>query len=122
MIRVIFEVSLPSRRVGPVRMELAAHPVPGTFARLELNARGPGCEGPARGGRADWTPCWISVESEDESPGPMAEALSRVKDLVVEACREGGLELFSIPANAQIGDDYRRFRDLTDLAEHLERR
>lgn len=122
MIRVIFETSLPFRWVGRVRADLAAYPVPGTSARLERDVRAPGCEGPAQGGSADWTPCWVSVESEDDSPAPMAEALARVKSLVVEACREGGSEVFAIPANARIGDDYYRFRDLSDVVKHLERR
>jgi hypothetical protein len=38
---------------------------------------------------------------------------------VVEAAREGKLELLAIPASAQIGEEYRRLRDVLDAADRL---
>lgn len=123
MVRVLFEISLPSPSLDTVAEALREGALgPGITARLGLDAVGTGCSGPARGGNAGWTPCWIAIEGQEENPGPVAAALSRVKALVVEACRSAGLELFAIPANAQIRDEFYRLRDILDVPGRLERR
>ena len=120
MVRVLFEISLPAMSLRKVQDALRPENLGAAVAgRVELSPAAAGCESPARGGEASWTPCWISVEAQDSMGTELTDALRRVKRAVVEACHDGGLEVRAIPANAQIGDEYHRFRDLLDVARHL---
>ncbi|MHB8766942.1 MAG: hypothetical protein ACYDA8_21735 [Deferrisomatales bacterium] len=117
MVRILFEVSLP------------AHTLPGVWAVLSPQALGSnlegrletfdggGCQGQAAGGEAAWTPCWVSLQARDPGSPALAEGVRRVREAVVRAAREGGVELLVLPATAQIGDGFYRFRDLLDALE-----
>ena len=119
MVRVLFETSVPARTLEGLRREIeAAAAKGGVSARVETVARG-ACAGPASGGEAQWTPCWVSLEGEAPAEAPFAEALRDVKAAVAGACRTGGLEVFALPANAQVGEEFHRFRDLLDAVRCL---
>ena len=81
--------------------------------------RAAGCETPAQGGEAAWTPCWISVEAGPKDRAALVQTLRDLKGHVVAAARLGKLELFAIPASAQIGDSFRRYRDVLDIVDDL---
>ncbi len=117
MIRVLIEVSLPASTIGDLRA--AAASLAPFRTTLDPFAGSFGCESPARGGRAEWTPCWISAEADDRSLPEVAGALRKLKDLIYEAAKEGGLELLQIPANVQIDDGFYRVRDLLDVLPRL---
>jgi hypothetical protein len=120
MVRVLFEISIPEASLEGIRAALAPGALPeGITGRLEVVARSGGCESPARGGNARWTPCWISLEAAEGRRQALAGALGPLKEALAGAARPAGLELFAVPATAQIGDGFHRFRDLLDLAERL---
>ena len=116
MVRVLFEVSLPARALSRVRSALAPGTLPqGVGGRLEEVGGLSGCESPARGGDAAWTPCWISLEGE---PGPgFTAALRRLRREVVAAAAEGGLEVLAIPATAEVDGAFHRYRDVLDAVD-----
>ena len=117
MVRVILEISLPAETVPAVAEVLAAGRLgPGSRARLERSQGGSGCSGPAVGGEARWTPCWISVEWDRAGREQVAQAMERLKRLLALACSRGGMELFAVPASAQVGEGFYRVRDLLDVA------
>lgn len=119
MVRILFETSVPASTLKGLTEALGAAAARGGLAaRVETVARG-ACAGPATGGDADWTPCWVSLEAESPDPARVAAALRDVKALVAAACRSGGLEVFAVPSNAQVGDEFRRFKDLLDVVECL---
>lgn len=120
MVRVLVEISLPASTIS--RVEASLHPdvlPPGVTGRLQAVRRSGGCESPALGGEASWTPCWISVESPGPAGAHFAAAVRHLKEVLVRAAGEGGLRLFVVPANAQIADAYRRFPDLLDVLDEL---
>lgn len=117
MVRILVETSLPAHTVGRVEAGLAS--LAGVSARLERAEGGPGCQSPAAGGDAGWTPCWLSLEGEGVDREALRAAAQRLKALVVEACREGCLEVYALPASAQIGDGYYRLRDVADAPDRL---
>jgi hypothetical protein len=120
MVRILFEISLPASTLGSVAMALGPGAVPeGVVGRLQVVDRSGGCESPAQGGAASWTPCWISLEAPEERRTALASCLSPLKAALVAAARTGGLELFAVPATAQIGEEFHRFRDLLDVARRL---
>lgn len=120
MVRVLFEISLPEATLARIRSTLEPGALPeGVSGRLEIVGRSGGCESPARGGEAHWTPCWISLEADQTRQGDLAGALGPLKEALVRAAVTGGLDLFAVPATAQIGDGFHRFRDLLDVAERL---
>jgi len=120
MVRVLFEISLPHDTVDSVRSTLAPETLAaGIVGRLEMDERGGGCQSPARGGEAAWTPCWISVEGQHVDASSLAGPLHRLREAVVAAARRGGLQLYAIPATAQIGEEFRRYPDLLDVLADL---
>lgn len=120
MVRVLFEISLPASTLAKVAAALEPGAVPeGVVGRLQVVDRSGGCESPARGGAASWTPCWISLEAQAGREGELATCLRPLKAALADAARTGGLELFAVPATAQIGDEFHRFRDLLDLERRL---
>jgi hypothetical protein len=120
MVRVLFEISLPRTALASVRSALAPDALPrGIVARLETDARFAGCQGPARGGEADWIPCWISIGGEQGIAASLEEPLRRLRAAVVAAARRGSMEIYAIPATAQIGDEFRRYRDVLDVLRDL---
>ena len=120
MVRLLFETSLPARTLRGVAALLEAERLPpGVRGRFGMGEQLAGCESPARGGDQDWTPCWVSLEAETTEEG-FFHAIRAVRQAVVEAAREGGIELFAIPASAQIGEGYHRMRDLLDVLEFLD--
>ena len=119
MVRVLFEISLPARTLAGVASALEPGTLPrGVAARVEVSGGLSGCQSPAQGGAAEWTPCWISLET-DRPSAEFLEALRRVRQTVVEAAHEGNVELFAIPAAVQIGEEYRRVKDVLGLADYL---
>jgi hypothetical protein len=115
MIRILMEISLPSGSIPRVRAQLSAAALPeGVRGRLEAATRTGGCESPAVGGEASWRPCWVSIETNSDDVTALEAPLRRLKEELVAAVRPGGLELFCIPAFAQVGDEYRRLRDVLD--------
>ena len=119
MVRVLFEISLPGRTLARVASALGPGALPqGVAGRIEVSGGLPGCESPAQGGAAQWTPCWISLEA-DRPSAEYLDALRRVRQTVVEAAHEGNVELFAIPAAVQIGEEYRRIKDILGVADHL---
>jgi len=120
MIRVLFETSLPLATLADVRARLRPEVLPaGVVGRMEMQDGSAGCQSLARGGDAGWTPCWISLEGEDIGAADLEGPLRRVREAVVSAARTGGLELYAIPATAQVGDAFRRYRDLLDVLADL---
>jgi len=120
MVRVLFEISLPESTLPEVRAALAGSALPaGVSGRLEVTGTQAGCQSPARGGAAAWTPCWVSLEADEARGGALGEALGPLKGVLAVATRAGGTELFSVPASAQIGEGYYRFRDLLDVPRRL---
>ncbi len=110
------EISLPSGSIPRLRRHLSSAALPeGVRGRLETATRSGGCESPALGGEASWTPCWLSVETDSDDVAPLEAPLRRLKEELVAAVRPGGLELFCIPAFAQVGDEYRRLRDVLEV-------
>lgn len=121
MIRILLEQSLPRRSLPS--LQAALHDLgDGVRSRAEPIDSGPGCESLVRGGEAEWTPCSISLEVLPPAEARLPEVLGRVKELLCEAARLGDLELLQIPVNAQVGDEYLRFRDLLEVARHAGRR
>ncbi len=122
MVRILFEVSLPARTVDEVAETLSPRALGhGATGRLETVPRLGGCAGPAVGGDARWVPCWVAVEW----PGtPRRDdvrlVLGRVKGMIARACSQGGLHVRVIPATAQIGEEFLRFRDVLDAADRFE--
>jgi len=57
----------------------------------------------------------VSIETVSDDVTPLEAPLRRLKGELVAAVRPGGLELFCIPAFAQVGDEYRRLRDVLDV-------
>jgi hypothetical protein len=120
MVRVLFEISLPFAALAPVRSCLEQSALPaGIVGRLEVQDGAVGCQTPARGGEAAWTPCWISIEGERRTAASLREPLRRLRAAVVKAARHGSLEVYAIPATAQIGEEFRRYRDLLDILPDL---
>jgi len=120
MVRVLFEISLPFAALAPVRSCLAPSALPaGIVGRLEVQDGAAGCQSPAWGGDAAWTPCWISVEAEQETAASLRQPLHQLRAAVVEAARHGSLEVYAVPATAQIGEEFRRYRDLLDILPDL---
>lgn len=120
MVRVLFEISLPAKTLEAIEHFLAPDNLPsGIRGRLERVERTVGCETPAQGGDAGWTPCWISVEAAPGDRARLLETLRELKARVVEAAKVGGLEVFAVPASAQIEEAFRRYRDILDIAEDL---
>lgn len=116
MIRILVEISLPSGAIPSLRRHLSPAALPeGVRGRLEAATRSSGCESPAVGGEASWTPCWVSIETNSDDVTPLEAPLRQLKEELVAAVRPGGLELFCIPAFAQVGDEYRRLRDVLDV-------
>ena len=120
MFRVLFEISLPLSALATVRACLTPTALPpGVSGRLEIQDGGAGCQSAARGGKAGWTPCWISVQGEQGTRDSLEESIRRLREAVVLAAREGGLELRAVPTTAQIGEEFRRYRDLLDVLPDL---
>lgn len=120
MVRILFEISLPAATLGAVAAALGPGAVPeGVAGRLQAVERSKGCESPAQGGAASWTPCWISLEAPAGREAALASCLAPLKAVLAAAARTGGMELFAIPATAQIGEEFLRFRDLLDAAPRL---
>lgn len=116
MIRILVEISLPAARIPRIRESLCAEALPeGIVGRLAATAGVGGCEGPARGGGLEWTPCSISLEAGGDDAAALEAPLRRLRDELVAALRPGGVELFCIPAFAQRGDEYLRLRDVLDV-------
>jgi hypothetical protein len=120
MVRIIVETSLPAHTVERVRVGLAACAA-GVKAGVEVLGPGSGCERPGCGGDAAWTPCWLSLEFAAAEPrrDAVRTAAQALKSLVADACREGGVEVYALPANAQIDDGFYRLRDVLDAAERV---
>lgn len=116
MVRILVETSLPAHTVARVRAGLRALG-PGVTADAEVLGAGAGCERPACGGDAAWTPCTLSLELPDCGRDAVRAAAQALKTLVADACREGGLEVFALPASAQIDDGFYRLRDVLDAAD-----
>ncbi|MBE0618538.1 MAG: hypothetical protein IH608_11525 [Proteobacteria bacterium] len=120
MVRVLFEISLPESTLPRIRAALTGSALPaGIAGRLDPAGGSGGCQSPALGGAAGWTPCRISLEAQDTRQEALGEALAPLKEVLVAAAREGRMELFAVPATAQIGDGYYRFRDLLDVRQRL---
>ncbi|GAB4258742.1 MAG: hypothetical protein Kow0092_06540 [Deferrisomatales bacterium] len=121
MTRVLFEISLPAHTIDRVRVSLSPEVLPpGVEGGLEEVERSGGCESSARGGAVAWTPCWISLSCQG-TPGPaFAASVRHLREVLVEAAAEGGLQLFAVPATAQVGETFLRFRDLLDVLDRLE--
>jgi hypothetical protein len=113
MIRILFELSLPEHTLSGLKSNIAKL---GSGAQIELHPSegGGGCQGSAVGGELFWIPCWISLQAESPSHPPLPGLLRRLKELLCAAAQEGGLTLYRIPVTAQVGDEYRRFRDLLE--------
>ncbi|GAB6063137.1 hypothetical protein [Deferrisoma palaeochoriense] len=122
MVRVLFEISLPEAALEEIAGLLEpGRLAPGAGGGVQFSGRGRGCEGPAVGGDARWTPCWITLEWPETPPAAEARrALEVLKRALAAACEPFGLELRAIPATAQVGDAYLRFKDLPDVADELE--
>ena len=118
MLRILVETSLPSSTIDRVRAGLAALG-PAVAGRVEVLEPGSGCQRPACGGEVGWTPCWLSLELSDRRHDAVGKAVRSLKALVADACREGGMELYVLPANAQIDDGFYRLRDVLDAAERI---
>ncbi|MEW6490742.1 MAG: hypothetical protein AB1578_22870 [Thermodesulfobacteriota bacterium] len=120
MVRILFEISLPASTLESVAAALGPGAVPeGVVGRLQVVDRSGGCESPAQGGAASWTPCWISLEAPEGREAALASCLPPLKMALVTAARTAGLELFAVPATAQIGEEFHRFRDLLDATRRL---
>ncbi|MDW7711522.1 MAG: hypothetical protein SCH98_13720 [Deferrisomatales bacterium] len=120
MVRVLLEISLPQGALEGVRRALAPSALPeGLTGRLEPLGGLGGCESLARGGANDWTPCWVCLEAGPGGEQALAGVLARLREALTEAARAGGLELLAIPATAQLGEEFCRFRDLLDVARRL---
>ena len=122
MVRILFEVSLPARTVQHVAGTLSSQALGhGATGRLEPVPRLGGCAGPAVGGDSQWVPCWVSVEwSETPRREDARAVLGRVKRTITRACSQGGLHVRVLPATAQIGEAFLRFRDILDAADRFE--
>ena len=113
MVRIVVETSLPARTVSGICALLAPGSLPaGVVGHLEERQDAGLCAGPARGGKGNWVPCWISLQFSDARDPGFAETLRGLRDAVVEAARQGGLELLLVPAAVQWGETYHRVRDL----------
>lgn len=118
MVRILVETSLPAHTIDRVRAGLAALG-PGVTAGVEPLGPGTGCERPACGGEAAWTPCWLSLDFAQGGRETVHAAAQALKSLVADACREGGMEVYALPANAQIDDGFYRLRDVLDAAARV---
>jgi hypothetical protein len=120
MVRILFEISLPAHSLGQVREALSPDVLPtGVSGRIEALDTMAGCESLAAGGDAGWTPCWISLEASRPGTPGLDGAVRHLKEVIVASAREGKVELFSIPATAQIGEAFLRFRDLLEIVDRL---
>lgn len=120
MIRILLEISLPSGTLKHVEAALSSSALPrGVTGNLGLVDTIAGCQSPARGGGANWTPCWISLATDEPKTSGFARVVQQIRETLVEAAGVGGLKLLALPAAVQIGDRYHRFGDILDVLEHL---
>jgi hypothetical protein len=60
-------------------------------------------------------PCWLTLQGEDPGDPALLSAVDRLRGALVDAAREGGVEIFSVPAAVQVDDTYLRLRDLGEV-------
>jgi len=118
VIHIVLETSLPAHTVPRVRALLAPEALPkGVSGYLEEPAVTGLCAGPTRGGKENWVPCWLTLQGDAPQEPGFAAALRTVRAALVDAARQGGMELYALPAAVQWGERYCRVRDIADALD-----
>jgi len=116
LVRILIEISIPAHTVAGIQRQLSPGVLPpAVMGHLEQTGAGGSCGGPASGGGPRWVPCWLTLQGEDPGDPALLSAVDRLRGALVDAAREGGVEIFSVPAAVQVDDTYLRLRDLGEV-------